>query len=246
MRDGAPDYTAATFARRLQELAAYRQRLEAIDTAGWPVEARVDQALVRAEMNGFDFYARVLQPWARDPAFYMSVWTDQSDTPAHEGSEHHGIVELWTYQYPALPRGREKARRRTRRRPAAPRAGGNQPDRQCARPLGHRRGHDARADRLARCAREEDGRQRPRAEEGDQGRARVDRALRRLARCAGAVEERPVRDRARELHLEPPQRPPRPDDLGRGSGSAEARACARARLARSSRKRAIAACRNCR
>jgi uncharacterized protein DUF885 len=107
MRDGAPDYSAATFARRLQELAAYRQRLEAIDTAGWPVEARVDQALVRAEMNGFDFYARVLQPWARDPAFYMSLWTAQSDTPAHEGSEHHGIVELWTYQFP-LSREAEK------------------------------------------------------------------------------------------------------------------------------------------
>ena len=125
MRDGAPDYSASTFAKRLQELAAYRQRLEAIDTAGWPVEARVDQALVRAEMNGFDFYARVLQPWARDPAYYTSIWTAQSDTPAHEGSEHHGIVELWTYQFP-LSREAEKARRRTRRRPAAPRPGGNQ------------------------------------------------------------------------------------------------------------------------
>ncbi len=106
-RDGAPDYTAATFARRLQELATYRQRLDAIDTAGWPVEARVDHALVRAEMNGFDFYARVLQPWARDPAYYMSVWNDQSDTPAHEGTTHHGIVELWTYEFP-LSREAEK------------------------------------------------------------------------------------------------------------------------------------------
>ena len=107
MRDGAPDYTAATFARRLQELAAYRQRLDAIETTGWPVEARVDQALVRAEMNGFDFYARVLQPWARDPAFYMGVFTEQSDTPAHEGPEPHGSVELWTYEYP-LSREAEK------------------------------------------------------------------------------------------------------------------------------------------
>ncbi|MGH8251770.1 MAG: DUF885 family protein [Steroidobacteraceae bacterium] len=99
-RDGAPDYTAETFARRHQELAAYRQRLDAIDTAGWPVAQRVDHALVRAEMNGFDFYVRVLKPWARDPAFYQSVWDDQSDTPAHEGTEHHGIVDLWTYEFP--------------------------------------------------------------------------------------------------------------------------------------------------
>ncbi len=100
LKDGAPDYTAATTARRLAELATWRNRLEAIDTSALPVEARVDQALVRAELNGFDFYARVLQPWARDPAFYMSVWTEQSDTPAHEGTAHHDIVELWTYEFP--------------------------------------------------------------------------------------------------------------------------------------------------
>jgi hypothetical protein len=97
---GAPDYTAGTFARRHQELAAYRERLAAINSAGWSVDQKVDHALVRAEMNGFDFYVRVLQPWVRDPAFYQSIWNEQSDTPAHEGSEHHGIVELWTYAYP--------------------------------------------------------------------------------------------------------------------------------------------------
>jgi len=99
-RDGAPDYTAATFVRRHRELAAFQKRLDAIATSGWPVKERVDHALVRAEMNGLDFYIRVLQPWARDPAFYQSIWNDQSDTPAHEGSEHHGIVELWTYEFP--------------------------------------------------------------------------------------------------------------------------------------------------
>ncbi len=98
--NGAPDYSAATFARRHQELARYQQRLAAIDTRQWPVEQRVDHEIVRAEMNGLDFYIRVLQPWARDPAFYQSIWNDQSDTPAHEGSEHHGIVEVWTYGFP--------------------------------------------------------------------------------------------------------------------------------------------------
>jgi hypothetical protein len=100
MRNGAPDYTAETFARRHRELAEFRQRLDAIDTAGWPVERRVDHELLRAEMNGFDFYVRVLQPWARDPAFYQTIWNEQSDTPAHEGTEHHGIVDLWTYEFP--------------------------------------------------------------------------------------------------------------------------------------------------
>jgi len=111
MKDGAPDYTAATFARRQQELKTYRERLEAIDTNAWPVEQRVDQALVRAEMNGFDFYARVLQPWARDPAFYLSVWPEQSDTPAHEGTVHHDVVELWTYTFPLSPEAEAKLAR---------------------------------------------------------------------------------------------------------------------------------------
>ncbi len=98
--NGAPDYTGATLARRHRELATYRDRLNAIDTAGWTVEQRIDHELIRAEMNGLDFYIRVLQPWARDPAFYQSIRNDQSDTPAHEGTEHHGIVEVWTYEFP--------------------------------------------------------------------------------------------------------------------------------------------------
>ena len=55
-------------------------------------------------MNGLDFDLRVLRPWARDPAFYKSVWTEQSDTPAHEGPTHHAVVELWTYAFPLSPR----------------------------------------------------------------------------------------------------------------------------------------------
>ncbi len=98
--DGAPDYTAATTARRHRELADYQARLHAFDTSGWPIEQQIDWNLVRAEMNGMDFYARVLRPWERDPAFYASVWTARSDTPAHEGPTHHALVELWTYEYP--------------------------------------------------------------------------------------------------------------------------------------------------
>jgi hypothetical protein len=100
LRDGAPDYTAATFARRQRELAAIRARLRAIDPSGWPIEQQVDYRIVLAEMNGLDFYIRVLRPWVRDPAFYVSVYTAQSDTPAHEGPTHHAVVELWTYAFP--------------------------------------------------------------------------------------------------------------------------------------------------
>ena len=100
LRDGAHDFTAATVARRHAELAGYRARLAAIDTTGWSIEQQVDLELVRAEMNGFDFDVRVLQPWVRDPAYYATVWEEQSDTPAHEGPTPHGIVDLWTYAFP--------------------------------------------------------------------------------------------------------------------------------------------------
>ena len=103
LRDGAPDYTAATVTRRLGELAGYRARLHAIDASRWPVEQRVDLELVRAEMNGFDFDSRVLQPWVRDPAFYATLWTEQSDTPSHEGPVPAGLCELWTYTFPLSP-----------------------------------------------------------------------------------------------------------------------------------------------
>jgi hypothetical protein len=100
LRDGAPDYTAASMASRRAALRTFQSRLKAIDPAGWPVEQQVDHALVGAMLNGLDFDLRVLQPWARDPAFYKSIWTGQSDTPAHEGPTHHAVVELWTYTFP--------------------------------------------------------------------------------------------------------------------------------------------------
>jgi hypothetical protein len=103
LREGAPDYTAATFARRHEQLKGYQARLAAIDPRSWPIAQQVDHEIVRAEMNGFDFYVRVLQPWVRDPAYYLTVWTDQSDTPAHEGPTHHGVAELWTYSFPLSP-----------------------------------------------------------------------------------------------------------------------------------------------
>jgi len=98
--DGAPDYTAERFAAAYAELADYQARLKTIDISDWPVERQVDWYIVRAEMNGFDFNHRVLQPWVRDPAFYQSIWAYKSDVPAHEGPTHHAVLELWTYEFP--------------------------------------------------------------------------------------------------------------------------------------------------
>ncbi len=98
--DGAPDYTAESFARRFGSFREFQARLNAFNIGSWPVPQQVDWHLVRAEMNGFDFNHRVLKPWARDPAFYDTVWMSRSDVPAHEGPTHHAVVEIWTYEFP--------------------------------------------------------------------------------------------------------------------------------------------------
>ena len=108
--EGAPDYTVEQFAARRGEFEELKTRLQSFDIDNWPIPQQVDWHLVRAEMNGYDFNERVLQPWARDPAFYNTVWTDRSDVPAHEGPTHHALVELWTYKFPLAP---EEARRLT-------------------------------------------------------------------------------------------------------------------------------------
>jgi hypothetical protein len=101
--DGAPDYTVGAIERRHAALKILQTKLEAMSPAAWTTEQQIDHALFRAQMSGLDFYIHVLQPWTRDPAFYQSVWTGQSDTPAHEGPTNHAVVELWTYNFPLSP-----------------------------------------------------------------------------------------------------------------------------------------------
>ncbi len=100
MKDGAPDYTAATFEQRQPEFEQLQAKLMAIDTSGWSLAQQVDWHILWAEMNGYDFNYRILKPWQRDPAFYKSLWMSRSDVPAHEGPTHHKTTELWTYSFP--------------------------------------------------------------------------------------------------------------------------------------------------
>ena len=102
--NGVPDYSAPTNADRLTGLRRLQQRLRAIDTTGWRIREQVDHHLVRAEMNGMEYHLRVLQPFARDPAYYVSLITEESDTPAKEGPTIHGAIRL--YEYPVWPRTR--------------------------------------------------------------------------------------------------------------------------------------------
>lgn len=100
LREGAPDYTAATFSKRLPAFKKLQTKLLALDTAGWSIQHQVDWHIIWAEMNGYDFNHRILKPWARDPAYYKSLWMARSDVPAHEGPTHHATTEIWTYDFP--------------------------------------------------------------------------------------------------------------------------------------------------
>lgn len=98
--DGVADYSAAAMAAQQRALESYKIRLAAMDTTGWTIPQQVDYHLVRAEMSGMEFDHRVLKPWARNPAFYVSIFSSQSDVPAREGPVAYGAIELWTYQFP--------------------------------------------------------------------------------------------------------------------------------------------------
>jgi len=98
--DGVPDYTVAAMTAQHDGLASFRARLDAIDPSGWSLPQQSDWQIVRAEMNGLDFDHRVLRPWARDPAFYVTVFTSESDQPAREGHFARGHLELWAQDFP--------------------------------------------------------------------------------------------------------------------------------------------------
>lgn len=97
---GRPDYSARAMAAKAARLPEFRARLAAIDSAGWSASQRGDHRLVEAEMNGLDFFLRVLKPWARDPGFYQNVFADMSDVPAHEGSFAEPNIDLHHFTFP--------------------------------------------------------------------------------------------------------------------------------------------------
>ncbi len=100
VKNHVPDYRPAAIAAWQAALPSWRQRLQDLHTAGWSLEQQNDARLVAAEINGMDFELRVLRPWARDPAFYVSVRAERSDVPRREGPTVYPQIELYTYRFP--------------------------------------------------------------------------------------------------------------------------------------------------
>jgi uncharacterized protein (DUF885 family) len=100
MKNNVPDYSASAMAAKAAALPGWRKRLDAIDPKSWPIEEQNDYKLVKAEMNGLDFNLRVLRPWARDPAFYASIWSSRSDVPSREAPVSYPEIQLYNYRFP--------------------------------------------------------------------------------------------------------------------------------------------------
>lgn len=97
---GRPDYSGAAMAAKAVGLVTFKQRLASIETKGWTASQKGDYRLVEAEMNGLDFFLRVLKPWSRDPGFYQTIFPEMSDVPAHEGPSAEPNIDLFRYKWP--------------------------------------------------------------------------------------------------------------------------------------------------
>ena len=111
--NGRPDYSPAAMAANARAIPQWRSRLARIDRRGMSAADANDVRIVEAEINAFDFFHRVLRPWARDPGFYQTIFAEMSDVPAHEGPSAEPNIDLWQYSYPL------SAADDARRRPAS-------------------------------------------------------------------------------------------------------------------------------
>src|SRR4029079_9549035 len=105
---GVPDYSAAAMAAKSARLPEFRARLAAIDRTSWSASQLDDCRYVEAEMNGLDFFLRVLKPCARAPGFYQNVFAEMSDVPAHEGPSAEPNIDLYNFTYPLSAEGDAK------------------------------------------------------------------------------------------------------------------------------------------
>ncbi len=113
LTDGVPDYSVQAMERQYRELREYQRRLASFDISAWPVSQQIDYHLVRAEMNGLEFYHRVMKPWSTSPDFYwgsptstgMPFYGFSSRQPSGEevGEEAGSIARYGFSARPLMP-----------------------------------------------------------------------------------------------------------------------------------------------
>ncbi len=66
------DYSAAKVAERAQHVRKLLDQVRAMATSDWPKDDRIDWMLFRSQLEGSEFFSRVLQPEKTDPQLYVS------------------------------------------------------------------------------------------------------------------------------------------------------------------------------
>ena len=102
--EAVPDYTAPAMEEQRLGLKKIQERLAAFDTSRWTVSQLINYHLMRAEMNGLDFDHRIIRPWSRDPAFYVT-------TPVQFGPRMEGWVTIprsWPLPADRIPEFKQK------------------------------------------------------------------------------------------------------------------------------------------
>ena len=201
---------------------------------------RGDYRLVEAEMNGLDFFLRVLKPWARDPGFYQTDLRRDERRAGARGTVGRAQYRPSQFRLSAVGGRRRAADRDARRRPGdARRREGQSRGQPGARSVGLWRPRLQRAGRGAGQARGgHAGAQRPWRQAARVAAGRIAAASRRgramraprpsnspqWIRGRGAAPHGPVGRRQGQLQLVSQARPAEPVRLRPAAGPAPARA----------------------
>ncbi|MDQ3197664.1 MAG: DUF885 domain-containing protein, partial [Verrucomicrobiota bacterium] len=69
--DRLTDYSAEKTEERAQHIKALLEKVNAMQTANWPKDERIDWILFRSQLEGFAFDDRVWHSTSRDPQTYV-------------------------------------------------------------------------------------------------------------------------------------------------------------------------------
>ncbi len=70
--DRLTDYSATKVAERAQHVRKLLDQVRAMATTNWPKDDRIDWMLFRSQLEGSEFFSRVLQSEKTDPQIYVS------------------------------------------------------------------------------------------------------------------------------------------------------------------------------
>lgn len=99
---GVTDYSPTAVARRVADVDAIEQRLQAIDPSDWSVAQRADYLAVKAQIAAHRFYLEVSRPWARDPGTYVDPLLRLAFSDMRAGDESIALSRARLEAVPAI------------------------------------------------------------------------------------------------------------------------------------------------